>query len=327
MKIHLVSTLLMLLGHKVEDRTFMRYLFIMLSLLALTGCTSRSLSQFQPTTQVVDKPVLVQPPDLAIKYQLNFANNPALKKAYQQYLRTGKAPNIITEGFEQFAYGTGIQPVIAASTFELTVISLEVGENIANVSSGDPLRWSYSIAYSGVNQARQAHVMVKPTQENISTDLVITTDQRLYTLKLVSTVDGKYARNISFWYPQEMQAYWRDYNAKQKQKITQETTVANLSNLNINQLNFAYRLSHSGWRAPVWMPVRVFDDGVHTYIQFSPIISSRDIPALFIQKGNEQELVNYRFKPPYFIVDKIFERAVLIMGTGSRQARVTINTK
>lgn len=293
----------------------------------VAGCQTEPQQPFQPANQVVVKPVTVNPPDLKMNYKFSYGSDPAVKKAYDQYLKTGKAANIQTDGFVQFAYGIGEQPVIATSTFELTVISLQPGENVTNVSSGDPTRWSYSMAYSGQGKMRQAHVMVKPSQSGISTDLVITTDKRLYTLKLTTTEDGKYTRDVRFWYPQDMQNYWEQYNAEQTEKLAkdeQDTVSSNAPNISINNLNFAYDITHSTWGTPSFQPIRVFDDGTHTYIQFGSNLSSRDMPALFIQNGDKQELVNYRSKPPYFVVDKIFKKAVLVSGVGSDQVTVTI---
>lgn len=306
----------------------MRYLFLITALF-LVGCAAEQPQQFQPVTEIVEKPVVVKPPELKMQYQFSYDNNPALKKAYRQYLNTGKAPNITTDGFEQFAYGTGHQPVIATSPLELTVISLEPGEKVTNVSSGDPLRWSYSMAYSGQDKTRQAHVMVKPSQPDISTDLVITTDKRMYTLKMTTTKDAKYVRDVRFWYPQEMQEYWDNYNAEQTSKLSkeQQDKVAEVPNINLNNLNFNYDISHKGWTTPSWQPTRVFDDGEHTYIQFPPSISSRDMPALFILNGDNKELVNYRAKLPYFVVDKLFQKAVLVTGVGSAQTMVTITNR
>lgn len=293
----------------------------------IMGCAPEAPPQpLQLATQVVEKPVTIPPPDLKMQYHLSYGDNPALKKAYREYLTTGKAANIITEGFEQFAYGVGNQPVIAANPLALTVISLEPGEKVTNVSSGDPLRWSYSMAYSGQDKSRQAHVMVKPSQSDISTDLVITTDKRLYTLHMTAPSSGKYAHNVRFWYPQDMQEYWGNYNAEQMQKVSkeQQDTVAAVPNINLNNLNFSYRIAHNGWSAPNWTPVRVFDDGTHTYIQFAPTLSSREMPALFVLNGKSKDLVNYRSKPPYFVVDKIFSQAMLVAGVGSDQKTVTI---
>lgn len=303
----------------------MRYLITTLAFF-ISGCAAENPQPLVPTTQVIEKTITIPPPELKMQYRFSYGDNPALKNAYQQYLKTGKAPNIITEGFEQFAYGIGNQPVIAANPLALTVISLEPGEKVTNVSSGDPLRWSYSMAYSGQDKSRQAHVMVKPSQSDISTDLVITTDKRLYTLHMTAPSTGKYVHNVRFWYPQEMQEYWDNYNAEQAEKVAKEQKeiVASVPNIDLNNLNFSYRLAHSGWSTPNWTPVRVFDDGTHTYIQFPPTLSARDMPALFVLTGSNKELVNYRSKQPYFVVDKIFSQAVLIAGVGSNQRTVTI---
>lgn len=315
----------------MKSRLTTTTIFIAIFTALLVGCTSERSNpaqQLQPTTRVIEKPITIAPPDLKMQYHLSYESNPALKRAYQQYLSSGKAPNIISEGFEQFAYGIGNQPVIAANPLALTVISLESGEKVTNVSSGDPLRWSYSLAYSGQDKSRQAHVMIKPAQADISTDLVITTDKRLYTLHMTapSNNNGKYAHNVRFWYPQDMQEYWENHNAEQVQKVTQEqqNSVATTPNINLGQLNFSYGLSHGGWTAPNWKPLRVFDDGVHTYIQFPATLGARDMPALFVLSGNSKELVNYRAKYPYFVVDKIFQKAVLVTGVGGEQKTVTI---
>jgi type IV secretion system protein TrbG len=303
---------------------------LVLPVLVVGGCAPRVVppAQLQPVNQIVEKPITVPPPDLKMQYNLTYGDSPALKKAYQQYLKTGKAPNIITDGFEQFAYGIGNQPVIAASPLALTVISLEPNERVTNVSSGDPLRWSYSLAYSGQDKVRQAHIMVKPSQVDISTDLVITTDKRLYTLHLTAAANnGKHAHNVRFWYPQEMRDSWGNHNAEQTQKIMKENQdiVAEVPNINLNNLNFNYRVASGGWFSPSWKPIRVFDDGVRTYIQFPATIGSRDMPALFILNGGNKDLVNYRAKLPYFVVDKIFAKAILISGVGSAQSTVTIS--
>ena len=299
-------------------------------LIGIGGCTNFPLSNnaqnncLKPATQIANPKIVIPTQPSRQDFRLAYGNNPALQKAYQQYIHTGKAPNIVTSGFEQFAYGAS-QPVIAASPLELTVISLQSGENITNVSSGDPLRWSYSLAYSGQGKDKQPHVMVKPSQSGISTDLVITTDKRMYTLKIVSGDSTKYVKDVRFWYPDDIQAYWDRYNAQSDQNDRQSETISDMTNINLNKVNFDYSISANLFSAPSWKPTRVFDDGIHTYIQFPETISNQDMPALFIQNGNSQELVNYRSKPPYFVVDKIFKKAVLIMGVGSSQTKVSIS--
>jgi P-type conjugative transfer protein TrbG len=296
---------------------------------SLTGCanlepqTASPKEVYKSATQVVNPKVMMPTQPNQQDFQLAYGNNPALAKAYAQYIKTGKAPNITTDGFQQFAYGAS-QPVIAASPIELTVISLEAGENITNVSSGDPLRWSYSMATSGQGKNKQAHVMVKPSQADISTDLVITTDKRMYTLKLVSGDNTKYVKDVRFWYPDEIQDYWNNYNQNQQPGNVSSVNISGATSLDLKKVNFDYSISAPFFSSPSWKPTRVFDDGTHTYIQFPDTLSNQELPALFIANGNNQELVNYRYKKPYFVVDKIFDKAVLLMGVGQNQSKITL---
>ncbi len=249
---------------------------------------------------------------------LSFASKTdALDSIYQHYLKTGQAKNIVTDGFVQFAYGVNAQPIISTHPLELTVISLEPGEQVTNVSSGDPMRWSYSLAYSGEGNNKQAHVMVKPSENQIATDLVIMTDRRFYTLKLVATNNGKYIRDVRFWYPESVKAQFLQYQTQQSH------TIAQLPSLNLSELNFNYQIKSAFFdKTPSWKPQQVFDDGRHTFIQFREM--SQEKPALFIKQGKELQLVNYRVQAPYYIVDRIFDEAMLISGVNRAKQQITI---
>lgn len=153
--------------------------------------------------------------------------------------------------------------------------------------------------------------------------MFITTDRRAYLLKLVSSADGKYVREVRFWYPDIIKNKWQEYNFEQATQKNADQKVAELPTIDATQLNFNYKLTFNGAK-PVWTPQRVFDDGVHTYIQLSAEVASHDLPALFIQNSDTREIVNYRVKMPYFVVDKIFTKAVMISGVGRRQQVVTI---
>ncbi len=75
-------------------------------------------------------------------------------------------------------------------------------------------------------------------------------------------------------------------------------------------------------------PLRAFDDGQHVYIQMPAGLQASEAPALLVQsRGGEPALVNYRVRLPYYVVDRIFDTAVLIVGVGRQQDRVTIRRK
>lgn len=291
----------------------MKILILFFLSLMISACQSSKTNAalpFTPAKLLNDK----NPPPVSPYYQLINAADPLLSKAFQDYQKTGVAKAIETEQFIQFPYSIGEQPIINASILELTAISLEQGEQVNSVSSGDPLRWSYSLVYSGIGDLKQAHILVKPAKPHISTDFFITTDKRAYILKLVSQVDGKTMRNVRFWYPETL--------SEQIQKAT-SSLIAQMPTVDLNHLNFKYEIRELK-SAYLWTPQRIFDDGVHTYIQFPPSVASNDLPALFVENDQRQELVNYRVKAPYFIVDRIFQKAILVNGVGKHQQTINI---
>ncbi len=302
-------------------------MLLSLGVVSLSSCANTqppSTMNYTAATPVVTYPKYVSVP-AADNVKLVSGQDPALEKAFKQYTRTGKAPNIISDGFLTLAYNQSQQPIIQTMPFQETVVSLEPGEKFTNISSGDPGRWSYSVAQSGQGAMLQQHVLIKPSEPNLATNLVVTTDRRIYNLRLISSNKGTPTRDVRFWYPSEMT---NTVNALTKSAMNAEP-VSTASKVNVEQMNFNYSLSSQGggfWSAaPSWKPTQVFDDGTHTFIQFPANISSGDLPALFVLDNGEQTLVNYRQKAPYFVVDKVFKQAVLVMGVGSDKRQVTIN--
>ncbi len=94
--------------------------------------------------------------------------------------------------------------------------------------------------------------------------------------------------------------------------------------VNISAMNFRYAIS--GDRAP-WRPLRAFDDGRQVFIQFPSGIAQGEMPPLFVvgPEGKTSELVNYRIRDNYIIVDRLFAAAELRLGSGKHQQRVRIS--
>lgn len=80
----------------------------------------------------------------------------------------------------------------------------------------------------------------------------------------------------------------------------------------MERLRFRYALSGD---QPAWRPLRAFDDGGKVYIQFPSGIAQGELPPLFvIGPQGDGQLVNYRFRSPYYIVDRLFAAAELRLG-------------
>ncbi len=60
----------------------------------------------------------------------------------------------------------------------------------------------------------------------------------------------------------------------------QQTTVAGLSRVAVDSLNFDYAIDAE---SVPWKPIRVFDDDTHVYIQMPQTMRVTDAPALFVQ--------------------------------------------
>ena len=89
-----------------------------------------------------------------------------------------------------------------------------------------------------------------------------------------------------------------------------------------DKLNFGYRVT--GGTEEV-RPVRVFDDGAKTYIQMRPEIQNREAPVLLVVGSDGKgEMTNYRVQQQTYIVDRLFERARLVLGAGKKAQKVEI---
>lgn len=250
-------------------------------------------------------------------------NDPDIQAAMKAWQANGQAPIIRKGEFVQYPYGL-TEVLVTCQPLRVCDIELEAGEEILNVSLGDGSRWLASPAFSGERESLTPHVLVKPTEVGLATNAVITTTRRTYYLGLVSRTDATRLRRVKFYYPQDLvQPATGVGRAKAAQRgQDQETTIARLSRPGVEALNFDYHIE--GDEVP-WKPVRVFDDGTHVYIQMPAAMRVTEAPALLVQtRTGEAALVNYRLRQPYYIVDKLFDTALLIIGVGNRQERVTI---
>lgn len=225
---------------------------------------------------------------------------------------------------------------IDASPRFLTTIVLRPGEHLVSKAAGDTVRWEVGQTQQGVGDDAQAMVMIKPVRGGERTNLVLTTDQRSYFLEAVSHEDPTYTSVISWHYPQDERREAEAETARlaalaQVSKVQAaakgETRAAPVveSGLAVEQLHFGYRIEPAkGRRPPPWTPEHVFDDGARTYLMFPPALATSDAPPLFlIGADGKAQLVNYRVRGAYYIVDRLIDRAELRLGE-SPQAVVRI---
>lgn len=187
----------------------------------------------------------------------------------------------------------------------VTVIALQPGEELVTVAAGDTVRWVVGDTSSGAGDERRINVLVKPIRSGLKTNLVITTSRRTYLIELSST-DKAWMASVSWDYPRDQML------ALQRRNQTAQAAMPIDTGLALDSLRFRYAISGS---QPPWKPLRAFDDGRKVYIQFPTGIAQGELPPLFvIGAEGDGQLVNYRFRPPYYIVDRLFGAAELRLG-------------
>jgi type IV secretion system protein VirB9 len=140
--------------------------------------------------------------------------------------------------------------------------------------------------------------------------MVITTDRRTYHLALEST-DSTAMAALSWTYPEDQLIALKAQN----EKADANAPVA--SGLALENLHFRYAITGD---SPPWRPVRAFDDGSKVYIEFPSRIDQGETPPLFVVGPNgDNELVNYRVRRNYYIVDRLFSAAELRLGQDPQQ--------
>jgi type IV secretion system protein TrbG len=210
-----------------------------------------------------------------------------------------------------YPYTEGALYRLYASPGQVSDIALQPGEDLVSVSAGDTVRWVVGDTRSGAGATARAHVLVKPISSGIRTNLMIATNRRTYHLELEST-DGGYMAALSWRYPADELA---GLTARNERAIAREAGSIERG-LTLEGLNFDYRLTGD---SPDWKPVRVFDDGRQVFIQMPEDIATTDMPPLFLLGADgDAELVNYRVRGNYYVVDRLFRAAELRQGTAKQ---------
>ena len=206
-----------------------------------------------------------------------------------------------------YPYTEGALYRLYAAPGQVSDIALQPGEILVSVSAGDTVRWIVGDTSSGSGDTARAHVLVKPVAAGLSTNLMIATDRRTYHLELES-VEAAYMAALSWRYPTDELAelILRNKVASRREDALIAPGVA------VDRLDFDYVIEGD---TPAWRPVRVFDDGRQVFIQMPAGLASMDAPPLFVLgPSGDAELVNYRLRGNYYIVDHLFRAAELRIG-------------
>ncbi|KTD70008.1 conjugal transfer protein trbG precursor [Legionella santicrucis] len=244
----------------------------------------------------------------------------SIAEEWQKGDKTSK-PFHSSDGSVSFVYGSGQIRVVCAP-LQVCDIALQPAEQLNDMNVGDP-RFLVEPSITGSGMDQQIHLLIKPKDVGLDTSLVVTTDRRTYHFRLKSD-QNDFMPYVSFTYPEDAKAKWRLIQHMQAQQ-RQANTFAE-TNEYLGDLNFNYRIQGNSR----FKPVRVYNNGVKTIIEMPGSMSEREAPALLVLRNGglfkkpESVMVNYRLQGCRYIVDSVFDKAILIIGSGSSQEKITI---
>ena len=274
--------------------------------------------------------------DIEILKALEASNNPKAKKS------AVSRPIVERPGEVRFVYGAG-RPTVVCSLLHVCDISLEPGESVVDVQTGDSARWVVGRSAHGSAQGMVEHVTIKPTDIGLESNLTIYTDKRSYSIDIKSSAKD-FMPNVSFIYTeQSMQRYQNIKNELLARKRNNELNLsasgeelaladedeyvsetaaipgrkrAKSSVALLSGLDFNYQVS--GDKEVI--PLRVFNDGKHTYVQMPHKLSEGMLPAIVevtqthVFSEDATAVTNYRLQGNNFVVDGIPRHLRLFIG-------------
>jgi type IV secretion system protein VirB9 len=229
-------------------------------------------------------------------------------------------PVVGLDGSIEYLFGAE-QPSVVAAVMQITDIELQAGEAVTSVNLGDSVRWQVQPAVSGGDTT---HILVRPRQVGLDTAMVVTTDRRTYHIRLKSH-RTEYMPRVRFNYVEDALKKWETIKTHAAEKRERDTIPE--TNEYLGDLDFNYTVKG---KAP-WKPIRVYNDGVKTILEMPERMRQTEAPTLLVVRKegrflrkSDQVMVNYRVQNGRYIVDAVFDQAVLIVGVGGNQEKVTI---
>ncbi|QDQ27583.1 P-type conjugative transfer protein TrbG [Chitinimonas arctica] len=248
----------------------------------------------------------------ALEQSRGWAENP---RAWSSLNETGSV---------EFTFGASA-PTIICSPLRVCDLALEAGETIQGAPHiGDSVRWKIAPATSGGGRDgrdRTTHIIIKPTEAGLDTNMILPTDRRTYHLRLVSSRE-RYMSQVSFLYPENADKAWQAIGVGKAADAA--GTGGDMPAVAADRLYFDYKIDAVRGK-PAFKPKRVMDDGYHTYLVMNDDLQLAQAPVLVaVDPAGKEQMVNYRLKGNMFIVDGMVGKVALLSGTGSDQQRVEI---
>jgi P-type conjugative transfer protein TrbG len=233
-----------------------------------------------------------------------------IEKETAQFINKGQA-DIITRPDGTFVFPYGLSaPTLKTRKMMYSKIVLEEGEKVVSAAAGDTTRWEVLPRYIGDENNYTPVILVKPYFGGLETSLSIITNKRDYDIVICSVDSGEYMQRMAFYYPQDV----ADSIGVGLPPGSSDAQASPIPKINIENIKHDFVLR--GDKRLNWFPKDVFEDGQKVFIKMSPTVSRAELPVFMaIDQTGQTEVVNYRYFRPYFVIDTLFIRGILVLGT------------
>ena len=224
-------------------------------------------------------------------------------------------PQKFNHGTMYYDFDNDFTYEIYCQPYRVTDLILEPGEQVIEMPFlSEEQVWEIGAGVSRSGGIDTQHFFLKPAYSGLETSFIIITDRRVYHLMLKSFRDC-YMTQVKWNYPNTMPFNIKTDAMKQFNSINKNTTTIDPA-----FLSFDYKMTYSPFKKPLWLPVRVYDDGKKTYITMNETVLHSVSPVLFNHKN---EKINYSVNNNIIIINELIEKITLRVG----KEKVTIKKK
>ena len=289
-----------------------------------TGTNGTVIPIRESSAEIWEK-TIAAPPESRISERSKAAMEKALVAAYEAGKTQNLPPIAGTNGEVLYAYGQSL-PTLVTAPLHTSVIVLRTGMTNAKGIGLSPAYWQVEPLMAG----NRPELAVTPRFAGLHANLVVTGTAPFgtpmnYVIEVTSD-KTRYTPMIGFYYPDAIVRTWKQDAAAKvafARKVSRQT-VSVLPTIDAADLDFDWKIrcAGGGWFGSSDCrsiePLRVFDDGRQTFIQFRPDQGSHGgIPSVLAENAAGQNaIVNTTFRDGYYIVDGVPPEILLLAGKG-----------
>lgn len=227
------------------------------------------------------------------------------------------ALSAVEPGVTIVPFGTAA-PELECETLRVCAVELEAGERVVKTYVGDGERWKVDVQLSQEGGVKPL-VVLKPTECAIETNLIVSTDRRIYDVLVKSRSCANPGEGLKLG-PRRLRFEYGGFSQAWNDK-GQPPGTAKAQPDAVKPQNLSFKYSwQGGWRGP--KPKLVYDDGKRIYVRFEKV--PEKAPAIFRKGAEGLEIVPFRLEGDVYVIEAMPEEFVLVSGPHEKRDRTVV---